>query len=253
MAFELPIRTTCRPRNACAFGSLQRLESAETMTHHQMQRTCAARLLLAAILVMPLAVSAATNGPQKPSGLMRHSVLGAGVGRNWIEYELANLRRQLELDGQAPERVDAMMHIKEECMHRLLVAKEAELDIESGEPACKEMNTYPAPASYLQQAAAMNEAEPWIKLRLPVLAIYGTADFITTQADHQRIVDMVNANRPGLAILTLIPGMDHHLDAAGTPQQAYDLRIKQHGMAPYEAEFSKAVLDWLCRHEQCSG
>jgi hypothetical protein len=55
-----------------------------------------------------------------------------------------------------------------------------EADIEKSQPACKEMNTYPAPASYLRQAAALNVAEPWMKLGVPVLAIYGTADFITT-------------------------------------------------------------------------
>jgi hypothetical protein len=61
----------------------------------------------------------------------------------------------------------------------------------------------------------------------------------------------VNATRPGLAALKLIDGMDHHLDTAGTPQQAYNLRVKQHGTAPYETQLSKAVLDWLCLREHC--
>jgi uncharacterized protein len=180
-------------------------------------------------------------------------IIAEGVGRNWIEYELANLRRQLELAGQTPDRTDALMRTKEECMHRLLIDRAAETDIELAEPACKDMNTYPAPASYLQQAAALNVAEPWMNLFVPVLAIYGTADFVTTQADHQRIVDIVNASRPGLATLTLILGMDHHLDAVDTPQQAYDLRVKQHGTASYQTELSKTVVDWICVREQCSG
>lgn len=178
-------------------------------------------------------------------------ILAEGVGRNWIEYELANLRRQLELAGQPPDKIDALMHTKEECMHRLLIDKQSESDTEQSEPGCKAMNAYPAPSSYLQQAAALNVAEPWMKLSLPVLAIYGTADFVTTQADQQRIVDIVNSNRPGTATLTLVPGMDHHLDWGGTPQQAYDLRVKQGGTAPYQAELSKAILDWLCLQAGC--
>jgi alpha-beta hydrolase superfamily lysophospholipase len=173
-------------------------------------------------------------------------VIAEGVGRNWIEYELANLRRQLELDGTAPDKVDAQMSTKEACMHRLLIERTPEADIETDQPACKQMNAYPASAGYLQQAAALNIAEPWMNLSVPVLAIYGTADFITTQLDHQRIVDIVNAGHPGLAALTRIEGMDHHLDFAGTPQQAYDLRVKEHRTAPYQAEFSKAVADWIC-------
>jgi hypothetical protein len=86
-----------------------------------------------------------------------------------------------------------------------------------------------------------------------ILAIYGTADFITTQADHQRIVDILNTRTPGTATLKLIRGTDHHLDAVGTPQQAYDLRVKQRDTAPYEPALSKTVLDWLCAREHCSG
>ena len=178
-------------------------------------------------------------------------ILAEGVGRNWIEYELANLRRQLELEGNAPDKIDTLMRAKELCMHRLLIDKAEESEIEKAEPACKDMNAYPAPAAYLQQAAAFNVAEPWMTLSVPVLAIYGSGDFITTQADHQRIVDIVNAKKPGTAALQLIEGMDHHLDAAGTPQQAYDLRVKRHGAAPYQAAFSEAILNWLCMREQC--
>jgi hypothetical protein len=32
-------------------------------------------------------------------------VLAEGVGRHWIEYELANLRRQLELAGESAARL----------------------------------------------------------------------------------------------------------------------------------------------------
>jgi pimeloyl-ACP methyl ester carboxylesterase len=179
-------------------------------------------------------------------------VIAEGVGRNWLEYELANLRRQLELGGETPTHIDALLAEKEICMHRLLVEKQAEADIERDMPDCKEHNAYPAPAAYLQQAAALNIAEPWEKLALPVLAIYGSGDFITTEEDHRRIVDIVNAHAPGRATFHLIPGMDHHLDAAGTPQEAYDLRVKRKGTAPYDTALSTVVGDWLCARETCT-
>jgi hypothetical protein len=87
---------------------------------------------------------------------------------------------------------------------------------------------------------------------VPTLAIYGTGDFVTTEADHRRIVDIVNATHAGAASLVLIPGMDHHLDVAGTPQQAYDLRVKAHGSGAYEPRMSAAVIGWLCLRERCS-
>jgi Lysophospholipase len=190
-----------------------------------------------------------------PRLALDHKVAGVivaeGVGRNWIEYELLNLRRQLQLEGEPADQIDERMRLKELCAHRLLVEKADEGEIEKAEPACKEMNAYPASASYMQQAASLNIAEPWTRLAMPMLAIYGTADFVTAEDDHRRIVDIVNSVRPGLATLKLVPGMDHHLDYAGTQQQAWDLRVRQKQTLPYDSRFSDAVGDWLCAREHC--
>jgi hypothetical protein len=136
-------------------------------------------------------------------------------------------------------------------MHRLLIERDAESDIEKTNPACKEHNLYPAPAVYLQQVAAQNIVEPWIRFSKALLAIYGTADFVTVEADHQRIVDIVNATHPDSATLKVIDGMDHHLEVGGTQQQDYDLRVVQHGSGPYDEGLSKVVLEWLCAREIC--
>jgi uncharacterized protein len=190
-----------------------------------------------------------------PRLALDHKVAGVivaeGVGRNWIEYELLNLRRQLQLEREPADQIDERMRLKELCAHRLLVEKADEGEIEKAEPACKEMNAYPASAAYMQQAASLNIAEPWTKLSVPLLAIYGTADFVTAEDDHRRIVEIVNSVRPGLAALKLVPGMDHHLDYAGTRQQAWDLRVRQNRTLPYDSQFSDAVADWLCARERC--
>ena len=180
-------------------------------------------------------------------------IVADGVAKNWFEYELANLRRQLELGGETPDKVDSALAEKEICMHRLLIEKEAEESIEKDLPTCKTHNNiYPAPAAYLQQVASFNLAETWTKISSPVLVLYGTSDFVTAQTDHERIVEIVNKRKPGTASLVTIDGMDHYLDAAGPLQQAYDLRIGQKGTAPYDKRFSGAIADWLCKREKCS-
>lgn len=178
-------------------------------------------------------------------------LIAEGVGRNWIEYELANLRRQLVLDHVTPVETDDTMRLKEICMHRLLIDRQTEADIEKTEPRCKESNAYPAPAAYMQQAAAFNIAEPWTKLALPVLVVYGTADFVTAQEDHQRIADLINAGHPGTATLKVIDGMDHLLDVGGTAQADFD-RGKKGGKGLYDTRLSAALLDWLCAREHCA-
>jgi pimeloyl-ACP methyl ester carboxylesterase len=190
-----------------------------------------------------------------PAMALDHPVAGIvvaeAVGRNWFEYELLNLRRQLQLGGDPPDVVDAAIASKERCMHRLLIARDAEAAIEQDEPACKIHNVYPAPASYMQQVAAVNVAAPWTRISAPVLAIYGDADFVTDEADHRRIVAIVNASHPGAAALQVIAGMDHHLAQGGSPQADYNLRVVQHGAPPYEPKFGAAVTSWICAREAC--
>ena len=94
-------------------------------------------------------------------------------------------------------------------------------------------------------------AELWTHVGVPVLGIYGTGDFVTAEDDHRRIVAIVNANHPGTATLHTIDGMDHHLGAAGSPQAAYDLRVKDHKETPYEQRLSAEVATWLCSHTHC--
>lgn len=70
-------------------------------------------------------------------------------------------------------------------------------------------------SSYFRQLAALNLAERWTRADVPVPAIYGASDFITEEADHQRIVDIVNGVHPGNATLAVIPGMDHYFTPEG--------------------------------------
>jgi hypothetical protein len=177
------------------------------------------------------------------NGNVADVIVAEAVGRNWIEYELWNLRRQLHLAGEVPAWVEHILAMKEVCMHRLLSEKQSEPEIERTQPECKVHNVYPAPAAYMQEATAMNIAEPWTKFHLPPLVIYGDADFVTTETDHRRIAGIVNAAHPGTATLRMVAGMDHHLDFAGTAQQAYDLRVKQQRLLPYDAKLSTTALD----------
>jgi uncharacterized protein len=178
-------------------------------------------------------------------------IVSEAVGRDWFEYELANLRRQLAIGGDPPDVVDATLQSKERCMHRLLVAHEAEAQIERDDPSCKQRNgIYPVAAAYVQQVAALNIIEPWLRLNVPVLAIYGTSDYVVARDDHRRIVDVVNHVHPGNASLHVVDGMDHNLLLAATPRIFYE-NTQNRVVAKYNTAFSDAVVGWLCNREHC--
>ncbi|MBV9103923.1 MAG: alpha/beta fold hydrolase [Candidatus Eremiobacteraeota bacterium] len=177
-------------------------------------------------------------------------ILAEGVGRNWIEYELANLRRQLVLSGSTPSEVDANLLDKEWCMHRLLVERVSEVELERSGHSCATHNAYPAPSAYFQELVGLNIAEAWMKLDAPVLVVYGTSDFITAEEDHRRIADIVNGVHPSRAEFHSIAGMDHYLDVAPSQRASMD-RVNRGGPARYNDEFTRVVLGWLCKREHC--
>ena len=185
---------------------------------------------------------------QKPvAGL----VVAEGVGIDWIEYELLNSRRQEMLGGATPVEVDRALLLKEMCMHRLLVEKQPRETVLHERPECKDYIAYPTGDDYFRQLVTLNVAEPWTKLSIPVLAIYGTADFVTDEGDHRRIVDVVNGVHPGTAKVVVIPGMDHYLVNAGSAKASLE-RSAKGGPAVYDERFTAAVATWLCERERCT-
>jgi uncharacterized protein len=177
-------------------------------------------------------------------------IAAEGVGRDWFEYELLNARDQIALAGSSPEEVDAAMLDAARCKYRALLTKDTVERILHDAPACADYVQYPVPLSYVQEVAALNVAEPWEKLNAPALIIYGTADFVTQESDHRRIVAIVQAKHPGNATLQLIDGMDHYLTAAGSREASF-ARIGKHVSAPYDHRFSETILQWLCAREHC--
>lgn len=167
------------------------------------------------------------------------------VGRDWPEYEIRNLRRDLELDGEMAANTDRALIEKAQCMERLFFEHQSEAFIEQTMPACKIHNgIYPASAAYMRQVAQLNVIEPWAQLHVPVLAIYGSSDFETELADHQRIVDVVNAAHAGTATLVVIPAMSHGLGRAATPKVAEN--DDERGVVEdYDTDVSAAIVAWL--------
>lgn len=168
-----------------------------------------------------------------------------GVGRDWPEYEIRNLRRDLELDGEAAAAVDQALIEKGQCMQRLFFEYEPEAVIERSMPSCRVHNSiYLVAAAYMQQVARLNIIQPWPELGTPVLAVYGTSDFETELADHQRIVDVVNSGHHGSATLYVIPAMSHGLGRAASPKAA-ESDDERGAVEPFDTDVSRVIAAWL--------
>jgi pimeloyl-ACP methyl ester carboxylesterase len=173
------------------------------------------------------------------------------VGINWFSYELINERRQATLDHLTPSKIDADAATKEFCMHEVLIAKKSTAEAARENPDCAP-SPYPVSDAYMQQVAALNIADAWMLLDVPLLVIYGRADFITDESDHRHIAEIVNAAHPATATFSTIDDMDHYLVVSPSQQASFD-RVRKTGAAgPYNEKLSATIAGWLCERERCT-
>jgi uncharacterized protein len=180
-----------------------------------------------------------------------HDVAGVialnGLGRTWIEYHLINTRRQLEMSGATPDQVDAALVLAAECAARVLLSDEPAAQVFTQRPECQDVTPLPASQAYVRQLTAVNVGQMWSAFNAPVLAIYGTSDFVSDLNDHQRIVSIVNAAHPGNAELMVLEGLDHGLLEAESQQASFE----REGPGTYYARLSMTVSDWICAQARC--
>ncbi len=148
-------------------------------------------------------------------------IVAETVGKSWFEYELENLRRQFLLKGESYDEVENLVRQKHFCNYRLYVEKQLPEQIAQEAPYCAQLpHQPPAPYTYMQQVASLNLAEVWKPLNIPVLILYGAADFVTSADEHQYLMNLVNSYHPGRAKFVQIEHMDHWLRRASSMQES---------------------------------
>lgn len=157
-----------------------------------------------------------------PGHRVRGITVAETVGTSWIEYDLTNVRRQLLLAGVPYDEVDRRVRHHEVCAHRLYVEKQTPEQIVAADKTCADDMRAPAPYTYMQQVGSLDLAPLWKTIDAPVLIFYGTADFVTDDAQHRYLRDMINAFHPGHATYVPIDGMDHGLLLAGTQKASFE-------------------------------
>jgi alpha-beta hydrolase superfamily lysophospholipase len=162
------------------------------------------------------------------------------VAKPFLEYLLETHRRQLELNHIPYDEIDRRMRLEEKCNHRLLIEKQTPEQVLTDMPGCGEAITYPAPYTFMQEWADLDMAKEWKGVDSPVLIIYGTSDYIASNADHPYLAAIINSYHPGNATLKPIQGMDHYLTKAASMEESIS---RTPGSPP--GEFNTAVTDTI--------
>jgi len=172
--------------------------------------------------------------------------VSGGFSRTWSEHILGHERRRLTLSGSAPAAINSSMRGFVDFYSLYLDARMTPGQVLAQRPDLKALwydepeHQYGRHARYFQEVQSLNVEAAWDAVRVPTLVVWGEYDWIMGRADQERIVEIVNAHKPGLARLVVIPGMNHHFDRFADPVSAF----REKG-GVYAADATGVIVEWL--------
>ena len=94
---------------------------------------------------------------------------------------------------------------------------------------------------FWDQLGETNFAKYWAKCNAHVLAVRGESDFVTYDADHKLIADIVNRVHPGWGKFAIAPSSDHLFHNFPTEQES----MKNFQRGTFNLAFSKMMKEWI--------
>jgi pimeloyl-ACP methyl ester carboxylesterase len=185
---------------------------------------------------------------EQPEGIAGVIAVG-GYTLTWYEHMLDIERRRLTLSGSKPAEVNAAMRGFAQFYTDYLIGRRTPGEVLAARPDLRPLwydepgHQYGRPAAYYHAVQQLDVEGAWAKvaeLGIPALVVRGDYDWIMGPAEAERPVEIVNAIRPGLAKLVLLPKTDHGL-------MAYDSLVAAFGDGTprNDGGAGRAVTAWL--------
>jgi len=144
--------------------------------------------------------------------------VGGTVSKTWGEYFIENTRRQAQLGGMPPAQVGAYIRRVAAFQHYLFYEGLSPEEIAKARPELADTAREQVPDGktysgvgipFFRELCGYNFEELWTKVDANVLVFWGENDFISTEADHPAICDIVNSLHPGKAEFVKLANSDH--------------------------------------------
>lgn len=176
------------------------------------------------------------------------------LAKTWVEYQLENTRRQIVLGGTPAGPADEFMKGFAKVNHFLFSEGWTVDEIRTKRPDLAESLASVVPDGktysgvgipFFQQLAKRNLGEEWSKITIPTLVTYGANDFISTEADHELIRDIVNRGGKTLATYVKLPESDHGFNKTTSPLDS----LQKWGRpgAVHNPNIATTLIEWLNR------
>ncbi|MBI3835009.1 MAG: PDZ domain-containing protein [Planctomycetes bacterium] len=171
-----------------------------------------------------IAPSVAQGGGVK--GVITYGTFARPWGDNAVERAERIAKFNLQPEAETKATVDKLKTFLAECYDQ----KKSPHDVLTAHPDYKEfLATFIQDEKlvdgvnykYMQQLVSVKAVEVWSKIDVPVLAIWGEADFIASRADSELVASTVNASHPGKATFMALPKADHMYSKAEDQEESF--------------------------------
>ncbi|MFN7965277.1 MAG: alpha/beta fold hydrolase [Acidobacteriota bacterium] len=171
------------------------------------------------------------------------------AARTWYEYLLDTIRYQGLVAGATFEDTDASVRQGSRLMALVFLENQSVEQVKQSHPELSALADAYFPGGlfsgktleFWRQLNQTNFASYWAKCNARVLAVRGSSDFVTYDADHKLIADIVNRANPGWGKFATAPNSDHLFhDFASEPES---MKNFQHGT--FNHSFTTMLKDWI--------
>lgn len=171
------------------------------------------------------------------------------AARTWFEYLLDTIRYQGLVGGDTFENADDLVRQASQLMALVFFENQSVEEVKKSHPKLTDLADRLFPdglfsgksLDFWRQLVATNFAAYWSKCNAHVLAVRGASDFVTYDADHKLIADIVNRAHPGWGKSAVLPDSDHLFHNFATETES----LKGFRTGKFNPAFIKMTKDWI--------
>jgi len=182
---------------------------------------------------------------QKLAGIITY----AASFRPWPESMVETMQRRWRFELIPEDQMKTKVAALQQFLDEFIAKKQPPEEILSSKPELREALgegivergfVFNMPVQYGRELAAVPSANAWGAVNVPVLVLWGEADFIAGRSDSEKLAEAVNKARPGKATFTPLPEVDHSLAKAADQEESFLA-----GQGTFNPKFTETIIKWM--------
>lgn len=181
------------------------------------------------------------------------------VARPWPIQAVEMMRRRWSFEVLPEEEIAANAKKLESFLDQCFVKRklpsvilEADAELAEFVERCKLLRddsfAFDMPVHFGRELLDLQIEKAWTKVDAPLLAIWGTSDFIASREDSERVVGAVCRSNPGAGTFIALPGICHFCCKAEDQEESFLA-----GIGEFNPALVKTVTEWMSRQMNKDG